>query len=177
MKRIDLSKFLFPKPWRLPGWSASFPSFSVSGSSRRRHSPSVRPEELVGGVGWLVWDMRVDFRFVCLFVVVWGDWSGNRLKQIQNKLAKEFCCHIPSPPTNCGSDQGPAARTTFGSRCCMPASFRPKFESGETQRDRLEDSASPHGHPQRRRKEARMGMAAPVSRTFVPSLHASLGPL
>uniref|UniRef100_A0ABK0M1J9 Ubiquitin-related modifier 1 n=2 Tax=Rattus norvegicus TaxID=10116 RepID=A0ABK0M1J9_RAT len=33
------------------------------------------------------------------------------------------------------------------------------------------------GHPQRRRKEARMRMAAPVARTFVPSLSASLGPL
>lgn len=33
------------------------------------------------------------------------------------------------------------------------------------------------GHPQRRRKEARMRMAAPVAGTFVPSLHASLGPL
>lgn len=33
------------------------------------------------------------------------------------------------------------------------------------------------GHPQRRRKEARMRMAAPVARTFVPFLRASLGPL
>ncbi|XP_029392897.1 ubiquitin-related modifier 1 isoform X1 [Mus pahari] len=34
------------------------------------------------------------------------------------------------------------------------------------------------GHPQKRRKEPpRMRMAAPVARTFVPSLHASLGPL
>lgn len=69
MKRVDLSKFLIPKPWRLPGRSTSFPSFSVSGSSGR-HSPSVGPEERVRGVGWLVWDMRVGFGFVCFLLLM-----------------------------------------------------------------------------------------------------------
>lgn len=120
------------------------PFLAAAGGSTAHQS--VQRSLWEGLVGWFGICGLISGLFVC-FLLFWGDWSGDRLKQIQNKLAKEFCCHIPSPPTNCGSDQGLAARTTFGSRCCMPASFRPKFESGETQRDRLEDPASRHGSP------------------------------
>lgn len=87
MKRIRLSKFLIPKPRRLPGWSASFPSFSVSGSGGRL-GPSVGPEELVGGVDWLVWDIRVDFGFLfssCLGVLVRGQVETNS-KRVSERI-------------------------------------------------------------------------------------------
>lgn len=150
------------------------PFLAAAGGSTAHQS--VQRSLWEGLVGWFGICGLISGLFVC-FLLFWGDWSGDRLKQIQNKLAKEFCCHIPSPPTNCGSDQGLAARTTFGSRCCMPASFRPKFKAGKPSVIDWRTLPADTGHPQRRRKEARMRMAAPVARTFVPSLHASLGPL